>query len=430
MLTKMQIFISYKRGDRNALNAQANAIRMYLERYPDEYEVWMDTTDIKAGDRWEDAIYRAIPRSDVLLVPIAPETQNSQWVPRELDIARRAQIVIIPLLVKGEDTELAPVLKELGFDPINHLKMFNLDEAEMASLKKAIDAQRSVSRENQFKWLSELLRKGDQQPVLKKPTQADKSRMSYQLDFHKCEIHLASGDVTKLSGIDVIVNPENNYLQMARFFEATSISSKLRLMGSKRNAAGHPIEDRVQLDLNELTQFEDYRIPIAPAQVIPTHAGHPTSELVVDLQARYLFHVISVMVEHTNNRLGQIRPIEDDMIERAVKNCLDWVVKIDTAEGVFSPMGTQRRVEEEESKASYKPIESLLIPMFATGQGTRQSQEDIRKVANTVVHSIFNYLKSSKRAAMLKLKSIHVCGYSDADVHIIKNEMDNILKQT
>jgi len=427
-LAKMQVFISYKRGDRNALNSQANSIRRFLEGYPEEYEVWMDTTDISAGDLWEMAIYKAIPRSDVILVPVAPETIESQWVRRELDLARRAQVCIIPLLVKGSDAELGPVLKDLGFEAINHLKLFNMDDTEMDQLKKAVDAKRGVTRENQFNWLTDFLLKGDQQAVQKMPAEPNPSRLVYTLPFHSCEIHLASGDLTKLSGIDVIVNPENNYLQMARIFEATSISSKIRVLGSKRSAAGHLIEDTVQIDLNDMARFEDYRIPISEGQVVPTHAGHPESELADEIGVRYLFHVVSVTVKHTPARQDQIRPIDDSMIEEAVENCLDWVIRLDANNGVFSPAGGRRRAEEEAAMSNYKPIESILLPMFATGQGTRQSQDDIKRVAGRVAKSVRNYLKTNSKAKKLNLKRIHICGYSDADVHIIKSQMDSILK--
>ena len=71
----MKIFISYKTGD-DGLSRNANFLRRELEQH---YDVWMDTKAMQAGYNWNDQIYKEIPRSDVLILVLAPETKESQW---------------------------------------------------------------------------------------------------------------------------------------------------------------------------------------------------------------------------------------------------------------------------------------------------------------------------------------------------------------
>jgi O-acetyl-ADP-ribose deacetylase (regulator of RNase III) len=421
---KMQVFISYKRGDTNALSFQAQAIHDLLK---DEYNVWMDTEDINPGDKWEEEIYNAIPRSDVMLVPLAPKTIESRWVPRELELAGRAQVCIIPLLVQGSKAELNPVLEHFKLTHLDYLEFFTMNAGEKAALKQAIEAKRGQTRENQLLWLTDFIRKGLQQSAQKPVAVSDKSRKPYTLSFHPCEIHLASGDMTDMQGIDVIINPENNYLQMARIFEATSISSKLRLLGSKQ-IGGEPITDTVQDDLNELRKLGSIGITVAPGEVVVTRAGHPESKLSSKMGSRYLFHVISVRVQHNEVKEEQVRPINDATIRKAVKNCLNAIIDIDAVSGVVAPSGSEQNIQQQAHAATYQPIESIIFPMFATGQGTRQSQDDIKQVARTVTSAIYEYLKTNPNAKKLHLKRIHICGYSEADVQIIQDEMDAILK--
>ncbi len=64
------------------------------------YEIWMDSSEIKAGTVWELEINRAIHQSDFILIVVTPESVRSNWVGREVDIARSARKLIIPLLMR------------------------------------------------------------------------------------------------------------------------------------------------------------------------------------------------------------------------------------------------------------------------------------------------------------------------------------------
>jgi TIR domain len=423
-MTKLtKIFISYKQGVENNLSSRANEIRRFLERFPDEYDVWMDKTDLNAGIDWVRSLYETIPRSDIVLVPIAPKTGESSWVPREIDIARGAQVTIVPVWIDGTWAEVEPVLKKFDLDRIQHIDLKEGRDEQFDKLKSSIDKIKTDTRTNQAKWL-EALRAGENQPILKRAAETHLSRRIYAVDGHPCQIHLASGDITDMVGIDVVVNPENDYLQMARIFEASSISSRLRLLGSQRRQ-GHPIRDTLQADLYHLVETDTVRIPVGMGQVIVTHAGHPESELMTKKAFRYIFHVISVKAQPTKNQQNRIQAISDDLIEEAVENVLDAVLEVNEKQGCISPEGSWRYTAEQESRGAYKPIRNLLVPMFATGQGMRQ--QDIRRVAQSVILGIRDYLRTNPNRNKLQLDTIHVCGYSENDVSIIRSEMDALL---
>lgn len=98
--------------------------------------------------------------------------------------------------------------------------------------------------------------------------------------------------LTKTTGIDVLVNSENDYMQMARFFETRTVSSLLRRRGAR--ISGGKYVDTVQQELD--FQLGDRARPVQAAEVFITSAGGPDSKLATENKARYIFHVAAVQV--------------------------------------------------------------------------------------------------------------------------------------
>ena len=57
----MKVFISYKTGEDDGLSFSANTIRRFLKDHKNGYEVWMDTTSLKAGEEWDRQIHDRDP---------------------------------------------------------------------------------------------------------------------------------------------------------------------------------------------------------------------------------------------------------------------------------------------------------------------------------------------------------------------------------
>src|ERR1041385_8616084 len=93
-----RVFISYKTGEDDGLSFCAHTIRQFLANHENRYDIWMDTTSLKAGEEWNLQLYDQIPRSDVLLLLIAEATAQSNWVAREVDFAKGARVTVLPVL--------------------------------------------------------------------------------------------------------------------------------------------------------------------------------------------------------------------------------------------------------------------------------------------------------------------------------------------
>lgn len=76
-----------------------------------------------------------------------------------------------------------------------------------------------------------------------------------------------------ISGVDVLVNSENVYLEMARVF-SPSVSGAIRKAGSRRGPAGELLDDTVQRELHEwMAAHHRPGLTVAPGTVAPTGPG-------------------------------------------------------------------------------------------------------------------------------------------------------------
>ena len=222
--------------------------------------------------------------------------------------------------------------------------------------------------------------------------------------------------------IDVLVNTENNYMQMARIFETYTLSSKLRTYGSYITRSGLIREDTVQQALYDQIASEEFQIPVGMGYVVPTRAGHPKSSL-VRRGARYIFHVATVRVSHTG-RQSDITPLDNDGITNAVMNCLDMIRDVDRLQGVISPKGTTNYEFDKAEASTYQPISSIIFPLMTTGRGGRE--RDYAEVAQIMLEALLDYLTNNSDAADLNLNAIHLCGYSAADVETLQQALANV----
>ena len=83
------------------------------------------------------------------------------------------------------------------------------------------------------------------------------------------KLHVAAGDVGRVRDIDVLVSSENDYMQMARFFESRTVSSTLRLRGAQLGG-GH-FDDTIQTEI-DLYLKQRFR-PLQAGDCVVTSAG-------------------------------------------------------------------------------------------------------------------------------------------------------------
>lgn len=426
-----KLFISYKT---NVNRPDANNLRIRLKDA--KYNVWMDATGLNGGERWDSQIYDEITTRDIVLLLLKKETAESIWVRREVDVARGARVYILPLLTEAlSSDEVNKLLAHFGLENYQCVNYTQQDERQFADLIAAIEKNAARTRVAQEEWLA-ALRRGESKPMMKEPVKPFKpAYRSYALTdktaASACRIYLAAGDMTQAKNIDVLVNSENNYMQMARIFESFTLSSKLRWHGSKRKADGRLVDDTVQQELYQQIKQPggNFQIPIDWGCVVPTHAGHPESNLARN-GARYIFHTVAVRVESgTKNNQDAIRAIDDGNIGEAVANCLKQVMEVNQARGVISPDGSDTYQRELAAQDQYQPIRSIIFPLFGTGHGKRQN--DIGVIGSLMFESIAQFVMENHANPAFTLDAIHVCAYSRQDADTLEaalKTMKHLLK--
>src|SRR5208282_4249701 len=167
-------------------------------------------------------------------------------------------------------------------------------------------------------------------------------------------IHIASGDIFRLRGYDILVNSENDYMQMARIFDMASLSSNIRHLGSSREK-GY-LEDTIQLEI-EKAVLGRVR-PVLPTTAVSTSSGGPVSSLYKNNGVSHVIHVAAVQAVLAEHRVA---PLQNDLqIRDCVFSALEEVQLICEAKGVISPEGTAQRKLQEEKAESFAPARLVL----------------------------------------------------------------------
>lgn len=107
------VFISYSRQDTDYVNQ----LKAFLNE--NGIKGWVDD-QIEHGDQWFNDINNAIKSSGAFLVVMSPDAEKSEWVQKEILLAKRYHTPIFPLLLRG--TEL-PILIDLQFADVRSGQM-------------------------------------------------------------------------------------------------------------------------------------------------------------------------------------------------------------------------------------------------------------------------------------------------------------------
>lgn len=197
------------------------------------------------------------------------------------------------------------------------------------------------------------------------------------------EIGLITGDIQKITEIDVWVNSENTNMQMARHFER-SISATIRYLGAKRDRAGRVMDDLIARELLEAAGSGD----VPAGVVIPTSSG----ELLKSHNVKKIFHAASVV--------GQVgygyKPITE------ITDCIHNALKL---------------VDSDEM--ANENIQSILFPLMGTGTTRLDSQG----IAERLIDTAISYVEEKPDT---KIQKIYFLAYHEEDLelcqHILEHE--------
>lgn len=134
-----RVFISYSR--RNKTFAE----RLARDLSDAGLDVWIDFREIHAGEMWEQEIYRGIERSEIVIACLSPDAVTSEWVQREINLAREQEKFIIPLMVLDS---YAGLQKEPSLDWLLQVQFIQFEgryEEAFPELLRALPGKRRVS---------------------------------------------------------------------------------------------------------------------------------------------------------------------------------------------------------------------------------------------------------------------------------------------
>lgn len=117
------VFFCYARDDYEILQA----VRMKFMHHG--ISSWVDTTDIRTGTEFEDAIHKGIEEADNFVFLISPKSIASEYCIKELKYMRRFNKRVIPVMVKSTHDEDVP-------DDIRKLQYHNIETTEGAVFEK------------------------------------------------------------------------------------------------------------------------------------------------------------------------------------------------------------------------------------------------------------------------------------------------------
>src|SRR4051794_16028455 len=97
----MNVFVSYARRDRESVEQLVALLKRAKN------DVWFDS-EIIGGQRWWDEILRHLRTCDVVLASISPDALRSKACKAELTYAAALGKVVLPVLVRDTNLDLAP----------------------------------------------------------------------------------------------------------------------------------------------------------------------------------------------------------------------------------------------------------------------------------------------------------------------------------
>lgn len=163
-------------------------------------------------------------------------------------------------------------------------------------------------------------------------------------------VGIITGDMKRVSTVDIWVNPENTKMEMARI-EEDSVSSMIRFLGSERDRMGRVIEDTIA---DALRAAVGSQAPVAPGSAFATTSG----SLADSHNVHHVIHVAAVQGEPAAG-YRQVR---------------------DVGQCVTNGLALAGRLAEPD-----KPASTILFPLLGTGVGRGPLLPTVQTLVGTAV---------------------------------------------
>lgn len=402
----LKVFISHK--NEGLSNFAGALLREAIQEAG--YEVFYDKYSLEGGMQWEQQIYDELRQSDVLILLVEESTVESDWVQREIDIARALYVSVLPVVLGNEYGTVEDAFERFRLGGVQIMK-FRSDESEddiEDIIERISPLARLTQTQQKAAWKRWYQRRGRGVPPRLKERTA-------QHRFIHAEVpgvifQIATGDATQLRGYHVLVNSENTYMQMARYFERHTLSRQVRLRGAWVQG-GSVQKDSLQEELfNQVHCSPEYHaFPINEKQVVITSPGHLRGKL-AEVGYRFVLHAAAVDLTDSEEepRIRPLKPIDNVDI---IANCFERLIEIEKHQGAVLYDENKQRFAPKTEPSPYESIRSVVFPVFGTGQGENPYEDAV----SAILKGFVRHAPPARERGM-SVDTIGLCVYDSNDV--------------
>ena len=111
MAKHQYLFVAYHRGDQDRVLPVVDAVRKELEFRAVPIKVWMDVSNLIPGENWDSAISDALKSSVGFLFFVSPQSLQSKWIRRELQIATTTTDRLLIPVILHRQLDMPPELE-------------------------------------------------------------------------------------------------------------------------------------------------------------------------------------------------------------------------------------------------------------------------------------------------------------------------------
>jgi len=116
------LYVSYAHTDSYRVSEVIDSVKLHFKKRVIPVELWMDTTHLVPGNRWDVVISEALEASIGILLFISPQSLQSEWVHKELEFAAESpDHLILPVLLEYVD-DMPESLKRIQYLDLSKVK--------------------------------------------------------------------------------------------------------------------------------------------------------------------------------------------------------------------------------------------------------------------------------------------------------------------
>lgn len=135
--TMPSVYVSYSRNDREQMEQIVENLRR------SGFDIWIDIQKDSPNQSWQRLVKSALEGCDSLIVLASPSAKRSEWVKREIEIARDLRKTMVPVLITGERETAIPA-DLLGYEFVDMLKRRNQNVA-YANIVQTLEAKLNIT---------------------------------------------------------------------------------------------------------------------------------------------------------------------------------------------------------------------------------------------------------------------------------------------